>query len=84
MSDARTRTWLLAARLRDVATIKAFLKDGMDVDAANNGGLTALLRAAAMGYVDVVDVLVGARANVDARDNKGWSVLEAATVYGRA
>jgi ankyrin repeat protein len=49
------------------------------VDASNNDGETALMKAAAEGLVNNVRALILAGANVNARDKKGKSALMYAT-----
>ena len=44
---------------------------GAEVNAANNGGLTALMVAGVHGHADVVKVLIAAGANVSAKDAAG-------------
>ena len=52
------------------------------VDAANNSGLTALVRASCNGHVEVVRALLAAGAGVDAAANDGWTALIHASDLG--
>lgn len=62
--------------------LQSLLKaDGMDIrflEMADNHGWTALHIAAAAGFKDAVDLLLGAGAYINARDNKGITPLMAA------
>lgn len=51
---------------------------GAEVNAANNGGLTALMVAVAHGHADVVKVLIAAGANVSAKDAAGRTAADMA------
>jgi hypothetical protein len=51
------------------------------VDTKDQNGRTALMKAAAHGYVEVVDLLLSVGANVSSKDSKGQSALHFATLY---
>jgi len=55
-----------AAKARDVAAVRALLKQGADVNAAQGDGMTALHWAARHGDVELSRLLIGARANLQA------------------
>jgi outer membrane protein assembly factor BamB len=57
-----------AARKGDVATVKALLDKGVDVNAKSDYGLTALGFAADNGHVEVVKLLLERKADVNATD----------------
>ncbi|HEY7339111.1 MAG TPA: ankyrin repeat domain-containing protein [Bryobacteraceae bacterium] len=61
-----------------VETIKLLLDAGVDVNAADNRGQTALHGAAAKGYDKVVAFLADHGANLDAKDRQGHTPLDAA------
>ena len=66
-----------AARAGDVTAIVAFLDAGINVNAQDKSdeGRTALISAAARGDLEVVNVLVMHGADVNVRDNKGFTAL---------
>jgi ankyrin repeat protein len=61
-----------------IASIKLFLDAGVDVNAADNQGDTALHGAAQKGTDQVVQFLVDHGAKLDIKDKKGRSPLDAA------
>lgn len=66
------------AESRSVEAAKLCISLGADVNAINMDGLTALHGAAARGADQIVQVLVGKGARVDARDKKGRTPLDVA------
>ena len=62
---------LNAARTGDVVAVRAALKGGADVNAAQGDGLTALHLAAQEGNLEIVKVLIVAKANVEAKSRIG-------------
>src|SRR5438105_4781685 len=56
-----------AAMRGDVAAVRALVQKGADVNAPQGDGSTALHWAAELGDVEMTKLLLGARANVDAR-----------------
>ena len=57
-------------------TIMALLARKREIDVPDtDGGTTALMFAAGGGHVDAVNVLVAAGADVDAKDNSGFTPL---------
>jgi ankyrin repeat protein len=72
-TTARTKTEAQA-----IASIKLFLDAGVDVNAADNQGDTALHGAAQKGTDQVVQFLVDHGAKLDIKDKKGRSPLDAA------
>jgi ankyrin repeat protein len=61
-----------------IETIKLCLAAGLDINAADNRGETALHGAALMGYDKVAGFLIQHGAKVDARDRRGFTPLDAA------
>ncbi|HQH71537.1 MAG TPA: ankyrin repeat domain-containing protein [bacterium] len=61
--------WESAIRRGDVAAARALLDKGIDIDSRDRHGQTALMRAAYLGYRDMVEFLViqGADLNVTAK-----------------
>ena len=65
-----------AARARDMMAITAFLDAGINPNArSESDGRTALIDAAARGDIEVVNVLVERGADVNVRDNQGYTAL---------
>lgn len=74
-----------AAKSGDVAAVKALLKQGMDVNAAQGDGMTALHWAATNGDVAIAQMLLSAGANVRATTRLGGlTPLHLATQSGQA
>ena len=64
-----------AAADQDRQTVRALLKQGVDVNAARADGVTALLWAAHWNDLDMMDALLRAGANVNAADDYGVTAL---------
>ena len=65
------RALLDATKRGDVVAVKAALKQGADVNAAQGDGLTALHLAAQEGNLEIVKVLLAAKANANAKSKIG-------------
>src|SRR5881394_2762183 len=65
------RALLDATKRGDVAAVKAALKGGADANAAQGDGLTALHLAAQEGNLEITKLLLGAKANVEAKTKIG-------------
>ncbi len=74
--------FLKTAEKGDVKAIKDFLDKGIDINAKDNDGWTALMYAA-IGHKDIAELLLAHRANVNAKDNKGNTALWFAAEKGR-
>ena len=72
-----------AARLGDVAAIKAHLEDGTDVNARDEGGGSALGMAAVAGRLEAMRYLIDQGADLDATANDGGVPLHGAAFFGR-
>lgn len=70
-----TMQLLFMASQGDVKGVGELLKDGVDVNSIDLDGRTALHIAACEGHVDVVKLLLSWRANIDARDRWGSTVM---------
>ncbi|MBK8248274.1 MAG: ankyrin repeat domain-containing protein [Gemmatimonadetes bacterium] len=74
-----------AAMKRDTARVRALLKQGADVNAAQGDGMTALHWAAQHGFADQARMLVFAGARLDAITRNGsYTPLHLAARSGRA
>ena len=69
---------MLAVAGQSIPTTKALLDHGANVNARNEGGITALMIAAAANQASLVTLLVKAGADVAARDEKGETALSIA------
>jgi uncharacterized protein len=71
--------FLTAARRGDVAGLKAGLANGVDVNVVEPAyGRTALMRAAAFGQVQAVQLLLASGADLRVADRDKWTVLHIA------
>jgi uncharacterized protein len=61
-----------------IEAIKVCLEAGVDINAADGRGQTALYGAALQGYDDVVRFLIARGAKVDIKDQRGFTALDAA------
>ena len=61
-----------------IAALQLFLDRGLDLNAPDNNGRTALHGAALQGYNDVIKFLAAKGAAFDAKDNKGFTPLDVA------
>src|SRR5687768_8383465 len=74
-----------AAMRRDVATVRALLKQRADVNAPQGDGMTALHWAAKHGDLELTKVLLRAKANVGALTRIGaYTPLHIASMTGSA
>jgi ankyrin repeat protein len=69
-----------AARKGDLFAVRKLLRAGVDVNAMDTDGNTALKCAAESGNIAVVQALLGAGANVRAQSADGYTALHAAAV----
>jgi hypothetical protein len=68
-TGAPPATLLDAALLGDVEAISALLAGGVDLNASDDGGQTALMAAAGGGHIDAVFALLNAGADAAVRDD---------------
>ena len=69
---------ITAAAGGDAAAVRAFIAEGVDVEARRADGATALLWASHRDDLEMVDLLLGAGADVNAADDNGVTPLERA------
>jgi hypothetical protein len=66
---------MMAAGNGDREAVEALVKAGAGVDLQDNGGCTAMMRAAVKGDREVVEMLLGAGARLDLQNKKGFTAL---------
>jgi ankyrin repeat protein len=64
-----------SAEKGDLKAVELFLAAGIDVNAQNASGLTALMAAAKNGRIEVVNKLLDQKVNVDAQSKQGVTAL---------
>ena len=72
-----------AAQSGDLETIKLLLKNGVEINAKDNAGYTALTWAAVEGQTNVVKLLLDKGADFNAKDTKGFTTLMIASEQGQ-
>ena len=72
----------VAARVGGLAKVKAFLKNGVDVNARDPDGYTPLQFAVQSGQEDVVELLIAKGADVNVEDDRGETPLHDAAAKG--
>jgi serine/threonine-protein phosphatase 6 regulatory ankyrin repeat subunit B len=82
VTGSDTEVFLKSVKSGDYAEVKRLIEKGADVNARNNGGSTALMRASYRGRQDIVQLLIEAGADVNVQDNEGWTALMFASGMG--
>lgn len=73
--DFKVEKWLQAAERGDLAAVNDFLDSGIDVNAGNSIGKTALMRATWGGHVGVIRVLLDRGASLTLQNSFGHTAL---------
>ena len=73
---------MLAVECNDLASVKALIEKGADVNAKNKSGMTALIPAALRGVTEVARSLLDAGAHIDETWNEGEAALSEAAAQG--
>jgi ankyrin repeat protein len=58
------------------SVVELLLDLGANIDAVDDHGMTALIRAARCGHGKVVQLLRNRGANCEVKDKKGWTALK--------
>ena len=77
-------SWEEAARTGDVASARALLESGNDINARDRYGQTALMLAAHRGHAAMVDLLIEHGADLDVTAKYSLSALMLAVIAGHA
>ena len=73
-----------AAKEGDLKQVQELLDQGVEVDAKNENGITALMEAYGNGHMEIMQLLLEWEADVDARDTRtGTTILMAASTLGQ-
>jgi ankyrin repeat protein len=72
-----------AADKGDFQQIEALIASGVDINAKDSNGITALMRAAWQRHEKVIQLLLCNKANPDAQDNFGWTAVMHAAKYNQ-
>src|ERR1035437_10371526 len=73
-----------AATTNDVETVKVLLNKGVNINAKDTNGATALIKAASRGYADMTRLLLDKGADINAKADEGIPALMIAAVKGHA
>src|ERR1035437_9103176 len=73
-----------AATTNDVETVKVLLNKGVNINAKDTNGATALIKAASRGYADMTRLLLDKGAEINVKADYGWTALIGAAGGGYA
>ncbi len=82
MTPLSTPQLVIEVKFRDRSRIEQLLDQGLDIDAADEKGRTALMWASAWGRNDIVELLLQRGAETDVRDRYGETALMKAARRG--
>jgi len=82
--DAPPQTLLDAVKAADLDAVETFIREGVDIEAADADGNNPLIIAAARGLEDITLVLLDAGANINHRNMYEESALHVAAFFGHA
>ncbi len=71
----QTDDFVRSAERGDVKALLLFFDAGIDVNAQNSAGYTALMAAAKNGQVDIANKLLEQKVSVDVQGHNGWTAL---------
>lgn len=76
--------WFEAVQAGDLKRVRAFIKEGINVDLHSDDfrGATALMRAGLTGGIELMEILIKAGADVNGKDNLGSTTLDYAAGAG--
>lgn len=69
-----------AARIGDFEILEYWLTEGVQVDAKDEHGCTALMEAAANGHGTICKLLLKHKAQINTKNNGGWTALISAAI----
>ncbi|MFX0202854.1 MAG: ankyrin repeat domain-containing protein [Candidatus Hodarchaeota archaeon] len=72
-----------AADAGDLAKVKTFIQEGIDVNTKNKWGCTPLHCAARYGHKEVVELLIAKGADIKPKDTQGWTPIYLAMYQDR-
>src|SRR5699024_10072092 len=78
------QVFLERVRERDAAAVELFIAAGMNPNAKDKDGVTALMRAAFNDQVEIVRLLLDRGAELNATDKDNWTALYVAAWNGNA
>jgi len=70
-----------SAKSGEYANVEILVEKGVDVNAQDNDGDTALMTASRGGYLDVVQLLIDAGVDVNAKNDSGETALSLVESY---
>lgn len=73
--DFDEKGFFAAAQARDLMAINAFIDAGINPNAQDADGRTALISAAARGELDVVNTLISRGVDINVKDKNGYTAL---------
>ncbi len=73
-----------AIKAGDPATVKKLLATGININASDSRGWTALMYAASKNRIKIANLCIAKGGNVNAKDNLGWTPLMMAANNGHA